>query len=169
MKAIGFKTSLPIREENSFFVFETEIPKPGPQDLLVKLKAIAVNPVDYKIRQNSAIDTVLETPKIIGWDAAGIVVAVGEKVDLFNVGDEVFYAGDITKSGCNAEYQTIDQRIVGKKPSSLNFTEAAALPLTSLTAWEILFDRLRINKDLDKGKNLLIIGGAGGVGSIAIQ
>lgn len=169
MKAIGFKTSLPINEENSFFEFETEIPKPDKQDLLVKIKAIAVNPVDYKIRQNSAINTVLETPKIIGWDAAGIVVAVGDEVDLFKVGDEVFYAGDITKPGCNAEYQTIDQRIVGKKPVSLNFTEAAALPLTSLTAWEILFDRLRISKDLDQNKNLLIIGGAGGVGSIAIQ
>lgn len=169
MKAIGFKTSLPIAEENSFFEFETEIPKPGPHDLLVKIKAIAVNPVDYKIRQNSAKNTELTTPKIIGWDAVGTVEAVGENVSLFKVGDEVYYAGDITKAGCNAEYQTVDERIVGKKPKSLSYTEAAAMPLTSLTAWEILFDRLRINKDLDKGKNLLIIGGAGGVGSIAIQ
>lgn len=169
MKAIGFKTSLPITEEESFVAFETAKPIPGSHDLLVKISAVSVNPVDFKIRQNSAKDTVLETPKIIGWDAVGIVEAVGENVRLFEVGDSVFYAGDITKQGSNAEYQIIDERIVGKKPTSLTIEEAAVIPLTGLTAWEILFDRIRINPEKDKGKSILIIGGAGGVGSIAIQ
>ncbi|MEN2401140.1 zinc-binding alcohol dehydrogenase family protein [Flavobacterium sp. MC2016-06] len=169
MKAIGFKTSLPITEKESFIAFETVKPIPGPHDLLVKISAVSVNPVDFKIRQNSAKDTVLETPKIIGWDAFGIVEAVGEKTSLFEIGDEVYYAGDITKQGSNAEYQIIDERIVGKKPKSVSIEEAAVMPLTSLTAWEILFDRIRINPEKDKGKTILIIGGAGGVGSIAIQ
>lgn len=169
MKAIGFKTSLPIAEKDSFIAFETPKPIPGKRDLLVKISAVSVNPVDFKIRQNSAKDTVLETPKIIGWDAVGIVEAVGEDVRLFEVGDSVFYAGDITKQGSNAEYQIIDERIVGKKPTSLSIEEAAVIPLTGLTAWEILFDRIRINPEKDKGKSILIIGGAGGVGSIAIQ
>jgi len=169
MKAVGFKTSLPISEENSFIDFEAARPAPGPQELLVKIMAVSVNPVDYKIRQNSAKDIVLETPKIIGWDAAGIVEATGDKVKLFKAGDKVFYAGDITKQGCYAEYQTIDERIVGKKPSSVSYEAAAAMPLTGLTAWEILFDRIRISPEKDKGKSILIIGGAGGVGSIAIQ
>ncbi|OXB25039.1 NADPH:quinone reductase [Flavobacterium tructae] len=169
MKAIGFKTSLPIAEEESFIAFETPKPVPGERDLVVKISAVSVNPVDFKIRQNSTKDTVLETPKIIGWDAVGIVEAVGEKVSLFKVGDEVFYAGDITKPGSNAEYQVIDERIVGRKPKSLSLEESAVIPLTGLTAWEILFDRIRINPEKDKGKSILIIGGAGGVGSIAIQ
>ncbi|WP_264523754.1 zinc-binding alcohol dehydrogenase family protein [Flavobacterium sp. N502536] len=169
MKAIGFKTSLPIAEEESFITFETPKPVPGARDLVVKISAVSVNPVDFKIRQNSAKDTVLENPKIIGWDAVGIVEAVGEKVTLFKVGDEVFYAGDITKPGSNAEYQSIDERIVGRKPKSLSIEESAVMPLTGLTAWEILFDRIRINPEKDKGKSILIIGGAGGVGSIAIQ
>lgn len=169
MKAIGFKTSLPIAEEESFITFETPKPVPGERDLVVKISAVSVNPVDFKIRQNSAKDTVLENPKIIGWDAVGIVEAVGEKVTLFKVGDEVFYAGDITKPGSNAEYQSIDERIVGRKPKSLSLEESAVMPLTGLTTWEILFDRIRINPEKDKGKSILIIGGAGGVGSIAIQ
>ena len=169
MKAIGFKTSLPITEEESFIAFETPKPIPGKRDLLVKISAVSVNPVDFKIRENSAKDIVLETPKIIGWDAVGIVEAVGENVRLFEVGDPVFYAGDINKQGSNAEYQVIDERIVGKKPTSLSIEEAAVIPLTGLTAWEILFDRIRINPEKDKGKSILIIGGAGGVGSIAIQ
>mgnify|MGYP006192499263 CR=1 FL=1 len=169
MKAIGFKTSLPIAEEESFIAFETPKPVPGERDLVVKISAVSVNPVDFKIRQNSTKDTVLETPKIIGWDAVGIVEAVGEKVSLFKVGDEVFYAGDITKPGSNAEYQSIDERIVGRKPKSLSLEESAVIPLTGLTAWEILFDRIRISPEKDKGKSILIIGGAGGVGSIAIQ
>ncbi|CAM3536709.1 zinc-binding alcohol dehydrogenase family protein [Flavobacterium chungbukense] len=169
MKAIGFKTSLPIENPESFIEFEAVKPIPGPNDLLVKIDAISVNPVDFKIRQNSAKDTVLETPKIIGWDAVGIVQAVGQDVTLFEVGDPVYYAGDITKSGSNSEFQIIDERIVGRKPKSLSVEEAAVIPLTALTAWEILFDRIRISAEKDKGKSILIIGGAGGVGSIAIQ
>lgn len=169
MKAIGFKTSLPIENPESFIEFETVKPVPGPHDLLVKIDAISVNPVDFKIRQSSAKETVLDTPKIIGWDAVGIVQAVGQDVTLFEVGDPVYYAGDITKQGSNAEYQIIDERIVGRKPKSLSIEESAVIPLTALTAWEILFDRIRINADKDKGKLILIIGGAGGVGSIAIQ
>lgn len=169
MKAIGFKTSLAIAEKDSFIEFETSKPVPAPHDLLVKIDAISINPVDFKVRQSSAKDTVLENPKIIGWDAVGIVEAVGENVTLFKKGDEVYYAGDITKQGSNAEYQVIDERITGRKPKSLSIEEAAVIPLTGLTAWEILFDRIRINPEKDKGKSILIIGGAGGVGSIAIQ
>lgn len=168
MKAIGFTSSLPITDPDSFFAFETEMPTPAGRDLLVRVEAISVNPVDYKIRQNSAKDTVLPQPKIIGWDAAGTVVDVGEQVSLFKKGDKVYYAGDITRPGCNAEYQLIDERITGRKPETLTMVQAAALPLTTLTAWEILFDRIRIDRR-DKGKCILIIGGAGGVGSIAIQ
>lgn len=169
MKAIGFKSSLAIEEKDSFIEFEAVKPTPSGHDLLVKIEAVSVNPVDFKIRQSAAKDTVLETPKIIGWDAVGIVQAVGEKATLFEVGDPVYYAGDITKQGSNAEYQIVDERIVGKKPKSLSVEEAVAMPLTTLTAWEILFDRIRINPEKDKGKSILIIGGAGGVGSIAIQ
>lgn len=169
MKAIGFKTSLPISAEESFIEFETAVPQPSGRDILVKINAISVNPVDYKIRLNSAKDTVLETPKIIGWDATGTVEAVGEAVTFFKPGDAVYYAGDLTRSGSNAEYQLIDERIVGLKPSTLSNAEAAAMPLTALTAWESLYDRIRINEQKDKGKSILIIGGAGGVGSIAIQ
>lgn len=169
MKAIGFKTSLPISAEESFIEFETAVPQPSGRDILVKINAISVNPVDYKIRQNSAKDTVLETPKVIGWDATGTVEAVGEVVTFFKPGDAVYYAGDLTRSGSNAEYQLIDERIVGLKPSALSNTEAAAMPLTALTAWESLYDRIRISEQKDKGKSILIIGGAGGVGSIAIQ
>jgi NADPH2:quinone reductase len=168
MKAIGFKTSLSVTEDNSLIEFETEKPVAEGNDILVRIKAISVNPVDYKVRQSSTKDQVLEVPKVIGWDAVGVVEATGSDVSLFEVGDEVFYAGDLTKSGCNVEYQLVDERIVGKKPSKLTNAEAAALPLTALTAWEILFERLRINEK-DKGKSILIIGGAGGVGSIAIQ
>ena len=168
MKAIGFKTSLPISDANSFIEFEMEKPAPKGRDLLVKVAAVSVNPVDFKIRQNSAKGQVLDVPKVIGWDAVGIVEAVGDEVSLFKAGDEIYYAGDLNRSGSNAEYQLIDERIVGNKPKKLSIEEAAAMPLTALTAWEILFDRIRINEK-DKGKTVLIIGGAGGVGSIAIQ
>lgn len=169
MKAIGFKTSLAITENDSFIEFETEKPQATGHDLLVKIKAISVNPVDFKIRQSAAKDMILAEPKVIGWDAVGIVEETGDAVTLFKKGDAVYYAGDLTRAGCNAEYQLIDERIVGHKPKSLTDAEAAALPLTTLTAWEILFDRIRINPEKDKGKTVLIIGGAGGVGSIAIQ
>ncbi|MDW7692954.1 zinc-binding alcohol dehydrogenase family protein [Flammeovirgaceae bacterium SG7u.111] len=169
MKAIGFKKSLPITEKDSFIEFETEKPSPTGFDLLVKISAISVNPVDFKIRQNAAKDTVLDTPKVIGWDAVGTVEAVGDKASRFKVGDEVFYAGDLTRSGSNAEFQLVDERIVGAKPKKLSIAEAAAIPLTGLTAWESLFDRIKINPEKDKGKTVLILAGAGGVGSIAIQ
>ncbi|WKN33292.1 zinc-binding alcohol dehydrogenase family protein [Porifericola rhodea] len=169
MKAIGIKKSLPISDDNSFIVFETEKPRPKGHDLLVKVKAVSVNPVDYKVRQNSAKDKELDSPKILGWDAVGVIEAVGDEVTLFGVGEEVYYAGDITRPGSNAEYQLIDERIVGKRPASLSLAEAAAMPLTSLTAWEAIFERLLIKRQKGEGQNILIIGGAGGVGSIAIQ
>ena len=169
MKAIGFKQSLPISEENSFIAFETEKPEAKGYDLLVKISAISVNPVDYKIRQNAAKDKVLETPKIIGWDACGTVEAVGETTTKFKVGDAVYYAGDLNRSGSNAQYQLIDERIVGRKPGNLTDAQAAAIPLTGLTAWECIFDRMKFDPEADKGKTVLILAGAGGVGSIAIQ
>ncbi|SFQ09939.1 zinc-binding alcohol dehydrogenase family protein [Parafilimonas terrae] len=168
MKAVGFTTSLPIEAADSFIDFETSIPIPAEHDLLVKIKAVSVNPIDFKIRQNSAKDKVLDAPKIIGWDAVGVVEAVGNEVTLFKKGDEVYYAGDINKPGSNAAYQLIDERIAGNKPARLSDAEAAAMPLTTLTAWEVMFDRMHINES-DKDKSILIIGGAGGVGSIAIQ
>jgi len=169
MKAIGFKQSLPITEKDSFIEFETEKPTPTGFDLLVKIAAISVNPVDFKIGQMAAKDTTLDTPKVIGWDAVGTVEAVGDKTSRFKVGDEVYYAGDITRSGSNTEFQLIDERIVGHKPKNLTIAEAAAIPLTGLTAWESLFDRIKVNPETDKGKSVLILAGAGGVGSIAIQ
>lgn len=169
MKAIGIKRSLPISEAESFIAFEAPQPSPGHHDLLVRVKAVSVNPVDYKVRKNSAVDKVLDSPKILGWDAVGTVEAVGDQVSLFAPGDEVFYAGDITRPGSNAEFQLVDERIVGKKPTSLTHAEAAAMPLTSLTAWEAIFDRLHIQRQKGEGQSILIIGGAGGVGSVAIQ
>ncbi len=169
MKAIGFKQSLPISDQNSFIEFEMEKPIPIEFDLLVKISAISVNPVDFKIRESAALNTTLDIPKIIGWDAVGTVEAVGEKTTKFKVGDQVYYAGDITRSGCNAEYQLIDERIVGHKPQNLTIAESAAIPLTGLTAYESLFDRIKINPETDKGKTVLILAGAGGVGSLAIQ
>lgn len=169
MKAIGFKKSLPITEKESFIEFEIEKPSPTGLDILVKIAAISVNPVDFKIRQNAAKDIELETPRIIGWDAVGTVEAVGEQTSKFKVGDQVYYAGDLNRSGSNAEYQIVDERIVGHKPKSLSITESAAIPLTGLTAYESLFDRIKVNPTKDKGKTVLILAGAGGVGSIAIQ
>lgn len=169
MKAIGFKTSLPIEAEESFIEFETDQPIPTGRDLLVRISAISVNPVDFKIRQTAAKDTILDDPKIIGWDAVGTIEAVGDQVSGFEVGDQVYYAGDLTRSGSNAEYQLVDERIVGRKPETLSDAEAAAIPLTVLTAWESFFDRIGIDPETDKGKSVLILAGAGGVGSIAIQ
>jgi NADPH:quinone reductase len=169
MQAVGLKTSLPIDHPESLIEFEHAQPTPGPHDLLVHVEAVSVNPVDYKVRQQSAPDTVLESPKILGWDAAGTVAQVGREVTLFRPGDAVFYAGDINRAGSNAEYQVVDARIVGRKPRTLSFPEAAAVPLTGLTAWEAIFDRLAIRPGEGQGKTLLVIGGAGGVGSMAIQ
>lgn len=169
MKAIGFRSSLPINESDSFIAFDIPVPSPQGRDLLIKIQAISVNPVDYKIRQNSLKNKIQDTPKVIGWDSVGTVEAVGENCSLFKAGDLVFYAGDITRDGCNQEYQLVDERIVGYAPKSIDAAAAAAMPLTALTAYEIFFDRLRLSKDADQGKSVLIIGGAGGVGSIAIQ
>jgi zinc-binding alcohol dehydrogenase family protein len=168
MKAVGLFKYLPIEEKNSLQDLELPRPEPNGRDLLVAVKAISVNPVDTKIRApKNQIET---TPKILGWDAAGEVIATGPEVKHFNVGDQVYYAGDITRPGSNCENQLVDERIVGKKPASLTFSEAAALPLTSITAWEGLFDRLNISSEgNDAEKTILIIGAAGGVGSIAIQ
>jgi len=169
MKAIGFKTSLPIDEADSFMEFEKEMPTANGRDILVKVEAISVNPVDYKIRKNSLKDKHQDTPKVIGWDAVGTVEATGDEVSLFKNGDRVFYAGDLTRDGSNQQYQLVDERIVGFSPKNISTEQAAAMPLTSLTAYEMFFDRLQLSKEKDKGKAILIIGGAGGVGSVAIQ
>jgi len=168
MKAVGLTQYLPIDNQNS--LLDVEVPKPTAKgkDLLVQVKAISVNPVDTKVRAPK--DKVESEPRILGWDGAGVVVEVGEQVTEFQVGDEVYYAGDITRPGSNSEFQLIDSRIVGRKPKNLDFASAAAFPLTSITAWEALFERLNIDKEgADAGKSILIINGAGGVGSIAIQ
>jgi NADPH:quinone reductase len=169
MKAIGFVTSLPVDDPSSLFEFETETPVPGPRDLLVRVRAVSVNPVDWKQRQRAAQGTTLDTPKILGYDASGVVEAAGSEASLFAVGDEVFYAGSILRQGTNAELHLVDERLAGRKPKSLSDAEAAALPLTSITAWEAIFDRLRVPEGDGAGKSILILGGAGGVGSIAIQ
>ncbi len=169
MKAIGFKESLPIEATDSFLLFDIDKPNPEGYDLLVKVSAISVNPVDYKIRQTAAKGEILGEPKIIGWDAVGTVEAVGNQVSRFQPGDQVYYAGDITRPGSNAEYQLVDERIVGHKPKRLTDTEAAAIPLTGLTAYESLLHRIKVNPITDRGKSVLILAGAGGVGSIAIQ
>ena len=168
MKAIGLTEYLPIENKDSLKDFELPKPEVSERDLLVKVNAVSVNPVDTKIRApKNQVET---SPRILGWDGSGEVVAVGHQVEHYVVGDQVYYAGDITRSGTNCEFQLVDERIVGSKPESLSFAEAAALPLTSITAWEALFERLHIShQGDDAGKSILIIGGAGGVGSMAIQ
>ena len=167
MKAVGLYRYLPITDPES--LVDVEIPKPIPQgnDLLVRVEAISVNPVDTKVR--SPKEQVEEEPKILGWDVAGVVEETGPDCSLFKKGDPVFYAGSVTRQGANSEYHLVDERIVGRKPESLSYPEAAALPLTSLTAWEALFDRLGIPETGNVNTNVLVIGAAGGVGSIAIQ
>lgn len=168
MNAIGATTHLPVTDPNCLVAFETPTPEPGPRDLLVKIAAIGVNPVDTKIRASLGASTE-NPPRILGWDAAGTVEAVGEQVEGFAPGDEVFYAGDVTRPGSNAEYQAIDSRLVGKKPANWSFAEAAAVPLVGITAWELLLERMMVhamNEDADKP--ILIINGAGGVGSAMI-
>ena len=166
MKAIGYNQPGPIDTENALIEFEADTPTLGPRDLLVEVRGISVNPVDVKVRTNKIPEN---GTQIIGYDAAGIVREIGESVKCFNVGDEVFYAGDITRPGTNSELHAVDERIVGKKPSSLGFAEAAGLPLTSITAWELLFDSMGVKEEGGDGESILIIGGAGGVGSILIQ
>ena len=172
MKAIGFKKSLPIVDPDSLKDIELPQPLATGQDLLVKIKAIAVNPVDYKIRLN--IPPAEGEYKVIGWDAVGEVVATGEAATQFQPGDEVYYAGDLNRQGSNAEFQLVDERIVGSKPKSLTDAEAAALPLTTITAWEMLFEHLTIKQQSPDSKEksgevILVVGAAGGVGSILVQ
>jgi len=168
MKAVGYTKSLPTDAADALIDFEAAKPQPTGRDIRVAVKAISVNPVDYKVRKRAAPPE--GETKILGYDAAGIVDAVGPDVRLFKPGDEVYYAGSIQRQGTNAEFHLVDERIVGAKPKTLSFTQAAALPLTSITAWELLFDRLGAmpGKSVDP-RTLLIVGGAGGVGSILIQ
>ncbi|MGH8025601.1 MAG: zinc-binding alcohol dehydrogenase family protein [Pseudoxanthomonas sp.] len=168
MKAIALTRYLPISDPES--LQDIELPKPiaSGHDVLVRVEAISVNPVDTKVR--SPKPQVETQPKVLGYDAAGVIEAVGEHVTLFQPGDEVYYAGDVTRSGTNAQFHLVDERVVGRKPATLDFAQAAALPLTAITAWELLFDRMpyAIDRENDT-RTLLIIAGAGGVGSIAIQ
>jgi NADPH:quinone reductase-like Zn-dependent oxidoreductase len=190
MKAVGLYKYLPVDHPESLLDVEIPVPEPAARDLLVRVKAVSVNPVDTKVR--SPKDKAETAPRVLGWDAAGVVDRVGSGVTLFRTGDEVYYAGSITRQGCNCEYHLVDERIVGRKPHNLSFEEAAAMPLTTITAWEALFDRMAIPLAVlqpddtgevsigsdgtvassfrrTSGHSILIIGGAGGVGSIAIQ
>ena len=168
MKAVGLYKYLPIDHPESLVDLEVDQPQAAGRDLLVEVKAVSVNPVDTKRRAPK--DLVEKTPKILGWDAAGVVKAVGPEVTLFKPGDAVSYAGSVIRPGANSEFHLVDERIAGRKPASLSFAEAAALPLTTLTAWELMFDRMGISKSgANSGKSVLILAGAGGVGSIAIQ
>ena len=165
MKAIAYRQALPINDPHALLDVTLPDPIPGDRDLLVEVRAISVNPVDVKVRANS--NPVEGELKVIGWDAAGIVRAVGKQVTLFKPGDRVYYAGSITRPGANSELHLVDERIAGYMPASLDFAQAAALPLTSITAWELLFDRL--NVPTHSNDALLVIGAAGGVGSILVQ
>jgi len=168
MKAVALTHYLPIDDPRS--LIDVELPKPVARghDLLVRVEAVSVNPVDTKVR--SPKSQVESEPRVLGYDAAGIVDAIGESVTGFNVGDRVYYAGDITRSGSNAQYQLVDARIVGQAPKSMDMADAAAMPLTTITVWELLFQRMPFDSERGgEGKSLLIIAGAGGVGSIAIQ
>jgi NADPH2:quinone reductase len=170
MKAISFVKSLPISEPDSLIDVTMKCPSPGPRDLLVDVRTISVNPVDAKIRAGGGPGRPDGELQILGWDAAGVVKEVGGMVTLFQPGDEVYYAGSVNRSGSYAAFQLVDERIVGRKPATIGFAEAAALPLTTITAWEMMFDRLRIRSgESPQTGTLLIIGGAGGVGSIAVQ
>ena len=167
MKAIAYYQSLPITHAEALVDIELPAPQARGRDLLVAVKAVSVNPVDVKVRANMA--PVEGQAKVIGWDAAGIVQAVGPDVTLFKPGDEVWYAGSLTRPGTNSELHLVDERIVGRKPATLGYAQAAALPLTSITAWELLFERLQLTRENSQGKSLLVVGAAGGVGSILVQ
>ena len=166
MKAIGHRRPVVLDAADALESFEIERPTPGPRDLLVAVHGVSMNPVDVKVRAAMAPEG---DQRVLGYDASGVVVAVGEAVSDFQPGDAVWYAGDITRPGSNAELQLVDERIVGRKPRSLDHAEAAALPLTAITAWEILFDCFRLAEGDGEGETLLVIGGAGGVGSILTQ
>lgn len=168
MKAVGYTNPGPIDREEALIDFEMDKPSPAGHDLLVRVQAISVNPVDYKVRMKRPPEG--DCPDVLGWDAVGEVVETGEKATAFKPGEMVWYAGVIDRPGTNAEFHLVDERIVGRKPKSASLAEAAALPLTSLTAYEMLFDRLRVTDSIPgAAPAVLIIGGSGGVGSIAIQ
>jgi NADPH:quinone reductase len=170
MRAIGYRKSSP--ELDHLEAFDIPRPRTKGRDLLVEVRAVSVNPVDYKVASGGGpgapADT--DTIKVVGYDAAGVVAETGPETQLFKPGDEVFYAGVVGRQGANAEFQLVDERIVGRKPRTLDFAAAAALPLTSITAWEAMFDRLDVAKPVaGAARAILILGGAGGVGSIGIQ
>lgn len=168
MRAIGYQNSLPVDDPRALVDIELPKPEPAGRDLLVEVRAVSVNPVDTKVRRGVSPEA--GAWKVLGWDAAGTVVAVGPQAKAFKPGDAVFYAGAIGRPGANAEFHLVDERIVGRKPASLDWAAAAALPLTAITAWEMLFDRLQVRTPVPgAAPALLIVGGAGGVGSIAIQ
>src|SRR6478752_4012329 len=168
MRAVAYQKSLPIEDEHA--LVDVDLPTPAPQgrDLLVQVQAVSVNPVDTKVRKRTGAGP--EKWKVLGYDAAGLVRASGPKATLFKTGDAVFYAGAIGRQGTNSEFHLVDERIVGRKPNSLDWAESAAIPLTAITAWEMLFDRLDVRKPVSgSAPAVLIVGGAGGVGSIAVR
>ncbi len=168
MKAIGYQTMGAIDREDALVDIELDRPVPGPRDLLVEVAAVSVNPVDTKVRRRASAEE--GGWKVLGWDVCGRVVETGDAVSAFKPGDAVFYAGSLIRQGANSQFHLVDERIVGRKPASLSDAEAAALPLTAITAWEMLFDRLDVTRAVPGAANaVLIVGGAGGVGSIAIQ
>jgi len=168
MKAIGYYRPLPITDSYALHDLHVPAPEPGPRDVRVAVQAVSVNPVDVKLRASAAPPD--GVARILGFDAAGVVEGIGPQVTLFRPGDEVFYAGSIARPGTNSEFHLVDERIVGHKPLSLSFAEAAALPLTSLTAWELLFDRLQLTAARNSAQGtILVVNGAGGVGSMVIQ
>lgn len=167
MHAVGYRTTGPAEDTQVLADIDLARPQAHGRDLLVKVRAVSVNPVDTKVRAN--VGSPKGEWKVLGWDASGQVMDVGSDVTRFRPGDEVYYAGDITRSGTNAEFHLVDERIVGHKPASLDWAEAAALPLTTITAWEALFDRLDIRRPVPDSSSILIIGAAGGVGSMAVQ
>ncbi|MDS7967235.1 zinc-binding alcohol dehydrogenase family protein [Acinetobacter sp. V117_2] len=166
MKAVAYQKAGPITSPEALVDIELDTPVAEGHDLLVRVQAISVNPVDTKIRKNVSAESGW---KVLGWDAVGVVESIGDKVTQFKVGDIVWYAGALNRQGSNSELQLVDERIVGHKPKNLEVTEAAALPLTAITAWEMLFDRLQVQKNAQENTTILVIGGAGGVGSITIQ
>ncbi|CAH0350838.1 zinc-binding alcohol dehydrogenase family protein [Aquabacterium sp. CECT 9606] len=167
MKAVGYHQNLPLSHPECLLDLDLPEPTPGPRDLLVQVHAISVNPVDLKVRASTP--PVAGQAKVLGWDAAGVVLSVGEQVRHFKSGDRVWYAGSIGRAGSNAERQVVDERIVSHMPTSLDFAQAAALPLTAITAWELLFDRLGVQRGGGQGQRLLVVGASGGVGSILVQ
>lgn len=174
MKAVALTHYLPLDDAAALFDTELPLPQPHGRDLLVAVHAVSVNPLDLRVRRPK--DKVEPTPRVLGWDGAGTVVAVGSDASMFKPGDAVFYAGDLSRNGSNSQYQLVDERLVASKPATLSFAQAAVLPLSALTAWEALFDRLAIPVaprvealPVPAGKTILIIGAAGGVGSMAVQ